>query len=104
MHAVIKNCQLEVEVKLCQNLGGEGGSCVLYMYRQSELLTWYSKLINTWMHGLHDTFSNTGAEEAHFKWSGHSMTNLKWSGHLAKMVVLISMQSRRLLKSGQAIA
>ena len=46
----------------------------------------------------------TGAEEAHFKWSGHSMTNLKWSGHLAKMVVLLSMRSRRLLKSGQAIA
>ena len=37
-------------------------------------------------------------------WSGHSMTNLKWSGHLAKMVVLLSMQSRRLLKCGQAIA
>ena len=49
------------------------------------------------------TNTDTGAEEAHFKWSGHSITNLKWSGHLAKMVVL-SMQSRRLLKSGQAIA
>ena len=28
----------------------------------------------------------------------------KWSDHLAKMVVLLSIQSRRLLKSGQAIA